>query len=231
MKIYEWLIVRLAKWYLYGSLIPIIKCWGQTKMGEDSFLPAVVLGYLEASGWKQDVGLGGLLLWSYTLMFPSSLSVEGKEMFVAVFIQRLPLWGASRRVLLTFASTLVHHFQVRVPPALGRQQLTFVPVGEAVWATHLQFLGEVGAIWGTGAVRASIFHLADFARATVYSFTRLWKGEAKEGLNQGKLHLGRIASLQNPHLNVSLHVMLEFRITCSQFPNGIDLFGTVHCSI
>lgn len=49
--------------------------------------------------------------------------------------------GVGARLHLTFAFALVHHFEVGVVSALGRQQVTLIPVGVAIGATDLQLAG------------------------------------------------------------------------------------------
>lgn len=74
----------------------------------------------------------------------------------------------------TFALALVHHFEVGVVSALGRQQVALVAVGVAVRAADLQLAGEAGAVGGAGALRPPVLHLANLVGAAHHSLAALW---------------------------------------------------------
>lgn len=82
--------------------------------------------------------------------------------------------GVGARLGPTFAFALVHHFEVGVVPALGRQQVALVAVGVAVGAADLQLAGQAGAVRGAGALGTPVLHLADLVGAADHPLAALW---------------------------------------------------------
>lgn len=98
----------------------------------------------------------------------------------------------------TFAFALVHHFEVGVVSALGRQQVALVSVGVAVGAADLQLAGQAGAVGGTGALGTPVLHLADLVGAAHHPLAALWgqRGAAHEDTAPAARHEGRIHPAQ-----------------------------------
>lgn len=105
-------------------------------------------------------------------------------------------WGGTTRP--TFAFALVHHFEVGVVSALGRQQVALVSVGVAVGAADLQLAGQAGAVGGTGALGTPVLHLADLVGAAHHPLAALWgqRGAAREDAAPAAHHEGRIHPAQ-----------------------------------
>lgn len=118
---------------------------------------------------------------------------------------------------LTFATALVHHVQVGLPAALGRQEFALVLVGEAVRAAHLKFPGEVGTVRGAGAVRTPKFHLTHLAGPTIHAFATLWEEERNASVHypqpDTKIPVFRTTNSKSS----SRHKFLVFRTTNTEF--------------
>lgn len=110
-------------------------------------------------------------LGSSSLFIPFSL-------LDAAWKQREPRgrgWEQSRDAAEpTFAFALVHHFQVGVVSALGRQQVALITVGVAIRAADLQLAGQAGAIGGAGTLGPAVLHLAHLVGAAHHPLTALW---------------------------------------------------------
>lgn len=84
---------------------------------------------------------------------------------------------------LTFAASLVHDLQVRVPHAAGHQQGALVLVRLPVAAAHSVLPGNVRAVRGAHALRPSHLHFANLPGAAFDSLACLWKSRASVSTN------------------------------------------------
>lgn len=79
---------------------------------------------------------------------------------------------------LTFAASLVHDLQVRVPHAAGHQQGALVLVRLPVAAAHSVLPGNVGAVRGAHALGPSHLHFANLPGAAFDSLACVWTSRA-----------------------------------------------------
>lgn len=120
-----------------------------------------------------------LLVWSVTQVWvPGHTTLEQDSAEKGVGKQ--PAFGNDWTLAgeLTFAASLVHDLQVRVPHAAGHQQGALVLVRLPVAAAHSELPGNVGAVRGAHALRPSHLHFANLPGAAFDSLTCVWKSRA-----------------------------------------------------